>query len=265
MTGLGDEDLDVAVFRFTLGIPGFDDSNIPRVVGAGIAALVAINHVLGAQPAPPAQVRAEFLDILLAVLCFTAPELEGRLRQVGPGRGRAQAGEVAGAAQVFALAEGLTDNIRKELAWASFALLKNVNCCTVLLFRPLTDEALLARGSIAKSMASATGAAASLKSISQALGSSSGTWVAAEQQQQQRWLPDRSAMQQAGLSSCSCVPEGVQSALVQPVGDGAVLLVLAERPRQVPLGAAAVKALSDKDRKWVAAIASKLSGALLQA
>lgn len=54
--GLGDEDLDVAVFRFTLGIPGFDDSNIPRVVGAVVAALVVVNHFLGAQPAPPAQV-----------------------------------------------------------------------------------------------------------------------------------------------------------------------------------------------------------------
>eukprot|EP00878_Enallax_costatus_P043595 GHUV01051623.1.p1 GENE.GHUV01051623.1~~GHUV01051623.1.p1 ORF type:complete len:162 (+),score=42.71 GHUV01051623.1:133-618(+) len=54
--GLGDEDLDVAVFRFTLGIPGFDDSNIPRVVGAVVAALVVVNHLLGAQPAPPAQV-----------------------------------------------------------------------------------------------------------------------------------------------------------------------------------------------------------------
>lgn len=63
--------------------------------------------------------------------------------------------------------------------------------------------------------------------------SSSGSWLAAGQQQQQRWLPDKSAMQQAGLSSCSCVPEGVQSALVQPLPDGAVLLVLAERPRQV--------------------------------
>jgi hypothetical protein len=54
--GLGDEELDVAVFRFTLGIPGFDDSNIPRVIGAAVAALVAINHVLGGDPAPPAQV-----------------------------------------------------------------------------------------------------------------------------------------------------------------------------------------------------------------
>lgn len=47
----------MAVFRFTLGIPGFDDSNIPRVVGAVVAALVALNHVLGADPAPPAQVQ----------------------------------------------------------------------------------------------------------------------------------------------------------------------------------------------------------------
>lgn len=59
------------------------------------------------------QVRAEFLDILLAVLCFTAPEIEGRLRQVGPGKGRAGAGDVAGAAQLFALAEGQPEAVRK--------------------------------------------------------------------------------------------------------------------------------------------------------
>jgi hypothetical protein len=55
--GLGDENADVAVFRFTLGIPGFDDSRIPQVVGAMVAAAVAVNHVLGVQPTPPAQVR----------------------------------------------------------------------------------------------------------------------------------------------------------------------------------------------------------------
>jgi hypothetical protein len=55
--GLGDEEgVDVAVFRFTLGIPGFEDRLIPRVVGAVGAALLALNHVLGAQPAPAAQV-----------------------------------------------------------------------------------------------------------------------------------------------------------------------------------------------------------------
>lgn len=60
---------------------------------------------------------------------------------------------------------------------------------------------------------------------------SSSVLKSSQQQQQQQWLPDRSALQQAGLGGCACVPEGVQSALVQPVAGGAVLLVLAERPR----------------------------------
>ena len=47
----------MAVFRFTLGIPGFDDALIPRAVGAlGAAALVA-NHVLGAGSPSAAQAR----------------------------------------------------------------------------------------------------------------------------------------------------------------------------------------------------------------
>lgn len=54
--GLGDEDVDVAVFRFTLGIPGFEDRMIPRVVGLAIGGLLLLNHVLGAQPTPEAQV-----------------------------------------------------------------------------------------------------------------------------------------------------------------------------------------------------------------
>ncbi len=65
--GLGDEDLDIAVFRFTLGIPGFDDRYVPQVVGLAIAALVALNHILGAQPVPSAQVGEEKEGLLGAV------------------------------------------------------------------------------------------------------------------------------------------------------------------------------------------------------
>ena len=54
--GFGDDALDVAVFRFTLGIPGFDDDLIPRVVGALGAALLAGNHVLAGSPPSNAQV-----------------------------------------------------------------------------------------------------------------------------------------------------------------------------------------------------------------
>jgi hypothetical protein len=59
----------------------------------------------------------------------------------------------------------------QELAWASFALLKNVNCCTVLLLRPSSSEVLLARGSVANSMATAASdAAVSLDRIAQVMG-----------------------------------------------------------------------------------------------
>ncbi|GFH10664.1 uncharacterized protein HaLaN_06018, partial [Haematococcus lacustris] len=82
---LGDEEgLDVAVFRFTLGIKGFEDRFIPRVVGAVAAALMALNHLLGAQPAAAAQVRVEYLCLLLAAICVAVPEIEDRLKEVLP-------------------------------------------------------------------------------------------------------------------------------------------------------------------------------------
>lgn len=54
--GLGDESVDVAIFRFTLGIPGFDDDLVPRVVGFLCAALLAGNHWLGGSDPSAAQV-----------------------------------------------------------------------------------------------------------------------------------------------------------------------------------------------------------------
>lgn len=50
------DDLDVAVFRFTLGIPGFDDALIPRVVGILGAALLLVNHLLSDGAVTDAQV-----------------------------------------------------------------------------------------------------------------------------------------------------------------------------------------------------------------
>ena len=50
------QDDDFAVFRFTLGIPGFDDEDIPRVVGTVGAALLVANHLASSNPSE-AQVR----------------------------------------------------------------------------------------------------------------------------------------------------------------------------------------------------------------
>lgn len=45
LSATGQDDLDFAVFRFTLGIPGFDDDLIPRVVGVLGAVLLTANHL----------------------------------------------------------------------------------------------------------------------------------------------------------------------------------------------------------------------------
>lgn len=50
------QDMDVQVFRFTLGIPGFDDAYIPRVVGVIGGAMLTVNHIMSASPVPDAQV-----------------------------------------------------------------------------------------------------------------------------------------------------------------------------------------------------------------
>ena len=48
---------DIAVFRFTLGIPGFDDADIPRILGWAAIALLTLNHVLDDSPSDASQVR----------------------------------------------------------------------------------------------------------------------------------------------------------------------------------------------------------------
>lgn len=46
----------MAVFRFTLGIPGFEDRLIPQVVAGVGGALLALNHLVSSPPLPVSQV-----------------------------------------------------------------------------------------------------------------------------------------------------------------------------------------------------------------
>lgn len=61
----------------------------------------------------------------------------------------------------------------QELAWSSFALLKNVNCCSVLLLQPAKQAALLARGAVASSCVTQGDNKGSLQRVSQ-VGAGSG-------------------------------------------------------------------------------------------
>jgi hypothetical protein len=67
----------------------------------------------------------------------------------------------------YVLPTHLSMLVLQELAWTSFALLKNVNCCSVLLLQPEAQSALMARGAVAQSVAVQGNAAASLAKISQ--------------------------------------------------------------------------------------------------
>lgn len=50
------EEPDIAVFRFTLGIPGFDDADIPRILGLLALAILAVNKLLSEAPSDSTQV-----------------------------------------------------------------------------------------------------------------------------------------------------------------------------------------------------------------
>jgi hypothetical protein len=54
--GFGTDDTDIAVFRFTLGIPGFDDALIPRAVGVLGGIGLILNHLFGTSTPSAAQV-----------------------------------------------------------------------------------------------------------------------------------------------------------------------------------------------------------------
>ncbi|GBF93312.1 hypothetical protein Rsub_06044 [Raphidocelis subcapitata] len=269
--GLEDgSELDVAVFRFTLGIPGFDDSLVPRFVGAGAGALLALNHALSAQPVSDAQGRAEFLGALLVALCLVVPEIEERLKSILPGRGR-QAGAVSveGSARVFALDGALPEAERRELAWLSFAALKNANACGVALLRGADcGRAVVARGAVGSGVAGSGGGGgggagasggggagdgaevlqAVAKDVARGVAASPEVAAVARGAAPSLWLPDRAAMARAGADGWACVPRGAQSLLLQAVPGGGLLILMAERPRGLP----------DKDRRWAAALAAKL-------
>ncbi|MEW5308917.1 MAG: hypothetical protein WDW38_000837 [Sanguina aurantia] len=257
--GVGDDDIDVAVFRFTLGIPGFDDRLIPRYVGAVLGLLIVVNNLLGAQPPPEAQVRAEFINVTLAALCVVVPEIEVRLREALPGRGRmASAGAIAGSTNAFMLAAGLAETLRQELAWSSFALLKNTNSIGMLVQRG--PHTLLARGALGSSTVLPGGTDPSLvgisKDLTQLLGSSPELQSVVSGKTPQLWLQDKGSMAQALKATSTVLPAGAESLLLQHVParsgraeDSAVLILFCERPR----------ALSDRERIWAGSMANKLT------
>ncbi|XP_020572858.1 protein COFACTOR ASSEMBLY OF COMPLEX C SUBUNIT B CCB2, chloroplastic isoform X4 [Phalaenopsis equestris] len=68
----GDRQLKLSVLRFTLGIPGLDESYLPRWIGVAFGSLILLNHYLSSSPGP-AQLRSEAMGLCLAAFSTTLP------------------------------------------------------------------------------------------------------------------------------------------------------------------------------------------------
>lgn len=145
-----DDDIELAVFRFTLGIPGFDDALIPRVVGVLGACVLALNHVVSGEVSQ-SQSFTEVLGFILAGVGIAAPDLQRKIEDSTPGKGRkAPLENIEGAENVFAISEDLSEDQKQEAAWASYAIIKNANVCGICIHMDTSYSSIVCRGSLGK-------------------------------------------------------------------------------------------------------------------
>lgn len=246
----GDDDMELAVFRFTLGIPGFDDALIPRVVGILGGALLLLNHIMSVQPVSGAQTRVEVLGAALAAIAIASPSLQRRLDELKPGRGRqAPAAQVDGGTNVFAIADQLGEGAQRDLAWASYAILRNANACGVFVVHQ--GRVQMCRGVLGSEVDAQT-PGETLKKATQA-------WQCI--QPKSGYFEDRGQLVRQSFRECALLPSGTGSVFVVPLaplgggnaGDGGSFLVLvSERERS----------LSRKEQLWAQGVAARVEAAL---
>lgn len=132
--------LDVSFFRFTLGIPGFDDSDLPRVLGIAFGAIVLLNHFLTADSITAAQWRSELVGLCNAILSINLPSIG---RSLNGGTSTSAATSMSTSRQIFALAKNLSLEDKEDLAWGSYALLRNTKTTSLAIWN---EELVCARG-----------------------------------------------------------------------------------------------------------------------
>eukprot|EP00250_Pteridium_aquilinum_P011480 c20098_g1_i3 orf=626-1351(-) len=132
--------LDVSVFRFTLGIPGFNDSDLPRVLGIAFGAVLLLNHFLTADYVTAAQWRSELIGLCNAAISISLPTLG---RSLNGGTPINTATSMPKSRQIFTLSNNLLPEEKEDLAWGSYALLKNTKTTSLVIWN---EELVCARG-----------------------------------------------------------------------------------------------------------------------
>ncbi|EOY23094.1 hypothetical protein QUC31_008089 [Theobroma cacao] len=240
--------LNLSVLRFTLGIPGLDESYLPRWIGYGFGSLLILNHLFGSDSVTAAQLRSEALGISLAAFSVTLPYLGKFLKGATP---IDQTTLPEGAEQIFVMSQNVSVAQKEDLAWATYVLLRNTNTTSVLI---LAGGELCVRG----------------------------YWNVPDVVPKDNVLDwFKSNIEETGLSDLTdtlyfpqtgdaefwkMLPQGTRSALVQPVLldpnlsnnemgsiEGFVLLASSMR-----------YAYSDKDRAWIRAVSNKLRSFCMQ-
>lgn len=140
----GDVDIDVSVFQFTLGIPGLPDEQVPRILGLVTCVLLVLNH-MSTDVVEAAQARSEVVALLLGATCIALPTLNRAINFNNSSILSQAERTVANTKELFYLSKEEGEDTLKELAWASFALLKNTNASFVLFAKG--GKVVLARGS----------------------------------------------------------------------------------------------------------------------
>ncbi|XP_058779319.1 protein COFACTOR ASSEMBLY OF COMPLEX C SUBUNIT B CCB2, chloroplastic-like isoform X2 [Vicia villosa] len=240
------QQLNLSVLRFTLGIPGFDESYLPRWIGYAFGSLLILNHFLGSDSTTitPPQLRTEVLGLSLASFSILLPYLGKFLKGAQPVD---QTTLPDGTQQIFVMSTDIADGLKEDLAWTSYILLRNTNAIAALIF---IQGEICARG----------------------------YWNVIDDSSKETLLEQfRNKIEISGLNDLKeavyfpqdadsefqdLVPKGARSLLVQPILQvsmesatdskkpaGFILLVSTSR-----------YAFSIKDRGWIAAVANKLRG-----
>ena len=155
-TAKADED-EFQVFRFTLGITGFDDSEIPKALGVISAALLIANKVasngqLGVSSSAAAQ-RGDMIGFFLVLASVATPYIGRRIEEATTGNSRARSSreqsiDISGGSSQFLCNERFKERKQTNYAWASYALLTNTNAKGLAFFEDDGKTMSLARGSV---------------------------------------------------------------------------------------------------------------------
>ncbi|PON50849.1 Cofactor assembly of complex C subunit B [Parasponia andersonii] len=124
--------VNLSVLRFTFGIPGLDESYLPRWIGYGFGSLLVLNHFTGSNSVTDiisSQLRTEALGLSLAVFSIVLPYLGKFLKGATP---MDQTTIPEGSEQIFVMSENVSHTQREDLAWSTYVLLRNTNTIAVL-------------------------------------------------------------------------------------------------------------------------------------